>query len=139
MQVNFEIFNLLLRLTKLQHHYSLTNAFQLVFSDKTYCKVDFQSTKFSRSHMISYQSLLLSTIVLNDSTYNASRIIDLQSFDIHNFPLTPYKLLPSIENILGACHFFLVSFSSHIFSWACGSSSEPRKFFQTLFLSLAAV
>ena len=31
----------ILRLTKIQHHYSLTNAFQLVFLDKTYCKVDF--------------------------------------------------------------------------------------------------
>ena len=48
-QVNFEIFkivyvkifNLLLHLTKVQHHYSLTNAFKLVFSDKTYCMVDF--------------------------------------------------------------------------------------------------
>ena len=29
------------RLTKVQHHYSLTNAFQLVFSGKAYCKVDF--------------------------------------------------------------------------------------------------
>ena len=50
-QVNFEIFkigcrskysgNLSLRLSKVQHHYSLTYAFKLVFSDKTYCKVDF--------------------------------------------------------------------------------------------------
>ena len=31
----------LLRLTKIQHHYSLTNAFQRVFLDKAYCKVDF--------------------------------------------------------------------------------------------------
>ena len=29
------------RLTKVQHHYSLTNPFQLVFSGKAYCKVDF--------------------------------------------------------------------------------------------------
>ena len=28
-------------LTKVQHHYSLTNAFQPVFSSKAYCKVDF--------------------------------------------------------------------------------------------------
>ena len=45
-QVNFKIFNVgyrskYLTLTKVQHHYSLTNAFQLVFSDKAYCKVDF--------------------------------------------------------------------------------------------------
>ena len=36
-----EIFDFLLRLTKIQNHYSLTNAFQRVFSDKAYCKVDF--------------------------------------------------------------------------------------------------
>ena len=36
-----EIFDLSLRLTKVQHHYSLTNAFQPVFSGKAYCKVDF--------------------------------------------------------------------------------------------------
>ena len=28
-------------LTKVQHHYSLTNAFQPVFLGKAYCKVDF--------------------------------------------------------------------------------------------------
>ena len=28
-------------LTKVQHHFSLTNAFQPVFSGKAYCKVDF--------------------------------------------------------------------------------------------------
>ena len=32
-----EIFDLSLHLTKVQHHYSLTNAFQLVFSGKAYC------------------------------------------------------------------------------------------------------
>ena len=36
-----KIFNLSLRLTKEQHHYSLTNAFQPVFSGKAHCKVDF--------------------------------------------------------------------------------------------------
>ena len=35
------VFDLLLRLTKVQHRYSLTNAFQLVFLGKAYCKVDF--------------------------------------------------------------------------------------------------
>ena len=50
-QVNFEIFkvvkifDLLLRLTKVQHHYNLTNALQLVFSGKAYCKVDFLKCK----------------------------------------------------------------------------------------------
>ena len=34
-------YDLSFRLTKVQHHYSLTNAFQLVFSGKAYCKVDF--------------------------------------------------------------------------------------------------
>ena len=36
------------------------------FSDKAYCKVDFKR-EISGSHMISDQSLLLSTNVLNDS------------------------------------------------------------------------
>ena len=48
-QVNFEIFKVGCRskyltvasLTKVQHHFSLTNAFQPVFSGKAYCKVDF--------------------------------------------------------------------------------------------------
>ena len=52
-QVNFEIFKVdctcrskystyrRFRLTKVQHHHSLTDAFQLVFSGKAYCKVDF--------------------------------------------------------------------------------------------------
>ena len=76
-QVNFEIFEvgcrskyftqLSVRVTKVQHHYSLTNAFQLVFSCKACCKVDFTVQFFSRGHMISYQFLLLSTIVLNDN------------------------------------------------------------------------
>ena len=60
-------------LTKVQHHYSLTNAFQLVFSGKAYCKVDFLSAKFSRSRTISYQSLLLSTTVLNDINFFITR------------------------------------------------------------------
>ena len=51
MQVNFEIFKtncmyiktfeFLLRLTKVQHHYSSTNAFQVPFSGKVNCKVVF--------------------------------------------------------------------------------------------------
>ena len=48
-QVNFEIFKVGYRskystcrfVTKVQHHYSLTNAFQPVFLDKAYYKVDF--------------------------------------------------------------------------------------------------
>ena len=46
-QVNFEIFKVGCRSKystyrfKVQHHYSLTNAFQPIFSSKAYCKVDF--------------------------------------------------------------------------------------------------
>ena len=40
-RVLVKIFDLSFRLTKVQHHYSLTNEFQLVFSGKAYCKVDF--------------------------------------------------------------------------------------------------
>ena len=36
-----ETFEFLLCLTKVQHYYSLTNAFQWVFSDTTYWRVDF--------------------------------------------------------------------------------------------------
>ena len=47
-QVNFEFsklavgrnIRLVASLTKVQHHFSLTNAFQPVFSGKAYCKVD---------------------------------------------------------------------------------------------------
>ena len=35
------LFDLSLRLTKIQHHYRLTNAFQPVFSGKAYYRVDF--------------------------------------------------------------------------------------------------
>ena len=71
-QVNFKIFkvgcrskyvfDLSVRLTKVQHHYSLTNA---VFQVKPVARLILKCN-FSGSHMISYQSLLLSTIVLND-------------------------------------------------------------------------
>ena len=46
-QVNFEIFKVGCRSKystcrfKVQHHYSLTNALQLVFSGKAYCKAGF--------------------------------------------------------------------------------------------------
>ena len=53
-QADFEIFKIGCRLKyssfasfkKIQHHYSLTNAFQRVFSDKPYCKVDFKARNF---------------------------------------------------------------------------------------------
>ena len=49
------------------------NAFQRVFLDKAYCKVDFKA----RNYTISDQSLLLSTNVLNDElyTYNMNDLI----------------------------------------------------------------
>ena len=37
-------------LMKIQHHYSLTNAFQWVFSDKAYCKVDFKARNFRKPY-----------------------------------------------------------------------------------------
>ena len=49
------------------------------------------------------------------------------------FSYAPYSGLPSINNIFMCASFFLVcffvSFSSHTFSWACGSLHEPQKFF----------
>ena len=71
----------------------------------------------------------LFTHLLTNSTFNVSRIVELKSFDIHymSFPHAPYKLLPSIKNILGTrCFFFY--FLSHNFLWAYGSLCEPRKF-----------
>ena len=68
------MFNLSLRLTKVQHHYSLTNAFQLVFSGKAYCKVDFKREIFPKPYnflpipTIKYGS---DTTVLNDNADNA--------------------------------------------------------------------
>ena len=44
----------------------------------------------------------------------------------------PYKVLPFTTKILRGSRFFLyffLSFSLHIFSWACRSLREPRKFF----------
>ena len=42
-----------------------------------------------------------------------------------------YKGLPSMNKIFTRVSFFLLllSFSSHTFSWACGSLREPRKIF----------
>ena len=34
---------------------------------------------------------------------------------------------------------FFLLFSSHTFSWACGSFHEPRKFFQTLFYTFTCL
>ena len=54
-----------LHLAKVQHYYSNTNAFLVPFSGKVYCKVVLKYENL-QSHMISYQSLLLSTTVFND-------------------------------------------------------------------------
>ena len=68
-QVNLEIFHnhctskrfdFMLRLTKVQHHYSSRNAFQVFFWVKSIVKLVYESTKIHEA------SLLLSTIVLND-------------------------------------------------------------------------
>ena len=45
-----EIFEFSLRLTKIQHHYSLTNVFQRVFLDIAYCKVDFKAQNFGKPY-----------------------------------------------------------------------------------------
>ena len=47
-----------------------------------------------------------------NSTCIVSRIIGLKSFDIHDtsFPHAPYKLLPSIKNVLGTRCLFLSTF-----------------------------
>ena len=70
-QVNFEIFNVGCRSKYSTCRFvnqgtASLQPYQLVFSGKAYCKVDFLSAKFSRSRTISYQSLLLSTTILND-------------------------------------------------------------------------
>ena len=57
MQVNFKIFKtnyaetfeFLLRLTKVQHHYSTTNAFQVLLG-KAYCKVVFKVQNFMKPY-----------------------------------------------------------------------------------------
>ena len=66
MLVNYtETFDFLLHLAKVQHHYSSTNAFQALFRVKSIARL-FLKCENSQSHMISNQSLLLSTTVLDD-------------------------------------------------------------------------
>ena len=48
-----------------------------LFSDKAYCKVDLKC-EISGSHMISDQSLLLSTVVLNDIGWKTTNRLQLQ-------------------------------------------------------------
>ena len=75
------MFKFSLRLTKIQHHYSLINAFQWVFQIKPIVWLILKC-KISRSHTISDQSLLLSTNVLNDTTpmYGAVEINSVHSY-----------------------------------------------------------
>ena len=73
-QVNFEIFKLAvgrnIRLVALFNQGTASlQPYQCIpasFLGKAYWKVNFYSAKFSGSYMISHQSLLLSTTVLND-------------------------------------------------------------------------
>ena len=72
-----------------------------------------------------------SLVYKTNSTFIVSTIINLRFFVIDHtaFLQAPYKLPPSIKNILHARRFFLIillSFSSHTF---CGSLCKPRKFF----------
>ena len=74
-------------------------------------------------------------------TFIVSTIIgSLQSMKPSCYSLPINALLPS-KTFLRMRRFFLFlclfrSFSSHTFSWTCGSLREPRKFFQTLFLCI---
>ena len=87
------------------------------------------------SHTISYQSLLLSTIVLNDTTFIVSIIVSPRLVQIvfTGSLYEHYKGLRSMNNIFTRTSFFLVclflSFLSHTFLWACRSLHEPQKFF----------
>ena len=77
-------------------------------------------------------------IYKTNSTFIVSTIIDLKLIDIHgtSFPHSPYKLLPSTKHNFTHMSLFLIlllillSFSSHTFSWACGSlyMCESQKF-----------
>ena len=48
--LQIETFVFSLRLTKVQHHYSSTNAFQALFSGKIFCKVIFKVRKFAKPY-----------------------------------------------------------------------------------------
>ena len=60
-------------------------------------------------------------------------IINLKLVDIHgtSFPHMLYKLLPFIKNIFKPTSFFLLSFLSHTFLWACRS---PEVFYLSIHL-----
>ena len=73
-------------------------------------------------------------IYYTNSTFIVSTIISQQLKQIvfTGFLFGHYKGLPSMNNIFMRTSFFLicffVSFSSHTFSWACGSLCEPQSF-----------
>ena len=84
----------------------------------------------SKNHPPGTHSLVYKT----NSTFIVSTIFNLRFFAIDHtaFPQVPYKLPPSINNIMRVSFFsffLILSFSSHTFLWACGSLYEPRKFF----------
>ena len=65
------------------------------------------------------------------STFNVSRIDELESFDIHytSVPQSPYKHPPSIKNILGARRFFsLFHFHRTLFRGLAGACVNPESF-----------
>ena len=76
------------------------------------------------------------------ATFIVSRITESTLVEIvfPSYLCAPYKGLPSINNILRRCHFFLcslfLSFSSHTFSWTCRSLREPWKFFSNSLLCI---
>ena len=78
-------------------------------------------------------------------TFIVSRIVDskLVQISFTCFLYAPYKVLPSINNIFTCTSFFLcfhfLSFSLHIFSWACGSLHEPWKFFKLSFCTFTSL
>ena len=64
-------------------------------------------------------------------TFNVSRFVDLKSFDIHatSIPHAPYKLPPSIKNILGARRFFFsFHFQRTLFCGLAEAGVSPGRF-----------
>ena len=64
--MHIETLDFLLCLTKVQHHYNSTNAFQMFFWVNIIAE-PFLTSENPRNHMISYQPLLYSIIVLYDN------------------------------------------------------------------------
>ena len=73
-------------------------------------------------------------VYYTNSTFIVSTIISQQLVQIAftGFLFGRYKGLPSMNNTFTCASFFLIillSFSSHTFSWGCGSLREPRNIF----------